>query len=103
MASYRIVCVTTAYPHRHIVGVGIGGTAAAPLQRLTIEQVGKRLDKGDRFYTVSASTGRESAVRKERCSRLGCDALTLVSADAMGDGSLDRVTVCPDPRAPSGR
>ncbi len=96
MASYRIVCIRTEYPHRHIVSVGVGGTATAPIQRLTLQQVCDRMAKGHRFYTVSAATGKEIDVRAERCQMLGCNTRTIASkTDGYGDNHLAKLTTCP--------
>jgi hypothetical protein len=94
MASYRIVCVTTEEPHRHIVDVGTGSRAGAPSWRWSVDEVRSALAAGDAFYTVSAS-GERAAVHPDTCSVAGCSVKTIRSAaDAGEDNDLDNLQTC---------
>jgi len=48
--------------HQRLVSVGIGGTAAAPGEILTVEQIRDAIAAGESFYTYSASTQRVAFV-----------------------------------------
>jgi hypothetical protein len=95
MGTYRIVCVTTVHPHRHLVTVGIGSSAASPTERITVTAARNRIDNGDTFYTQSP-TGVVANVRKDDCNIDGCDVKTLRStADATTENNLDNLAICP--------
>jgi hypothetical protein len=96
LATYRIVCVKTEYPHRHIVSVGVGGTAASPDQTVSVASVRSRIDSGDMFETCSPSTGKTAEVHKDTCKEADCSIQTIRSAsDAVADNNLDNLSVCP--------
>jgi hypothetical protein len=95
MAAYRIVCVETEHPHRHITQVGTGSDAGHANERWTVQQVRTALFNGDRFYTVSPSTGKTADVRPDDCPVTGCTVKTIRSkADAVPDNNLDNLRVC---------
>jgi hypothetical protein len=94
MATYRIVCVNTLHPHRHITHVGTGNDAGAN-EQWTVEQVRAALRNGHRFYTVSPSTGLTADVRADDCRINGCTVKTIRStADAVTDNNLDNLRIC---------
>jgi Protein of unknown function (DUF3892) len=96
MATYRIVCVKTEHPHRHIVSVGVGGTAGSPGETMSVATVRSKIDNGDTFETYSPSTRRTAGVRKDTCKEPGCTVATIRStADAVTDNNLDNLSVCP--------
>jgi len=95
MASYRIVCVSTEPPHRHIVDVGTGSRPGAPNWRWSVDEVRSALATGDSFYTASASTGERAAVTADDCTFIGCSVKTIRSAaDAVEDNNLDNLHTC---------
>jgi hypothetical protein len=99
MSTYRIVCVKTEHPHRHILSVGTGTDAAKPTETFTVTQVRDMLDKSDVFYTTD-SKGTIALVRKATCKKetnVGeCDVKTIKSAaDATKDNNLDNLATCP--------
>jgi Protein of unknown function (DUF3892) len=95
MASYRIVCVETEHPHRHILAVGTGDDPSSANSRWTVQQVRNALANGDRFYTVSPSTGLTADVKADDCNIGGCTVKTIRShADAVTDNNLDNLRVC---------
>ena len=96
--STRIVCVdrsttkTATGTHSHITGVGIGENEAIADAHLTVEAVRRRLDDGERFYTVSPSAGEEQDVAKLDCS---CGIKTIRSIhDDKTDDNLDSLRQC---------
>lgn len=100
----RIVCVTSGHhthrhianAHQHLVSIGIGGTAAAPGEILTVEQIRDAIAAGESFYTYSASTQRVSFVHSATCQVRGCNVETIRSnGDAVADNNLDNLAPCP--------
>jgi hypothetical protein len=95
MATYRIVCVTTRHPHRHIVEVGTGIDPDSPSRRWTVEEVRAAMADGDEFYTESRTTMRRAAVRADDCPFEDCTVKTLRSAaDAVVDNNLESLQTC---------
>jgi hypothetical protein len=99
MAGYRIVCVRTEHPHRHVVAVGTGDEPGVADWRWPLDEVRRALAAGDSFYTVSPTTGRCAGVRIDRCKAAGCAARTIRSAqDAVEDNQLESLPPCTEPR-----
>jgi hypothetical protein len=95
MASYRIVCVNKAHEHSHILSVGTGTTPDHWSRMWTVEEIIAAIRSGDRFYTVSPSTGKAADVRPMTCHVAGCLVVTLRSAsDAVTDNNLDNMPSC---------
>ncbi|HZM54489.1 MAG TPA: hypothetical protein VFC03_05625, partial [Acidimicrobiales bacterium] len=102
-APKRIVCVTTEQTHRHIVNahphvvsVGIGETANAPRETVTVERVRDAIAAGDSFYTYSPSAQKVAFVHNATCEVPGCKVETIRSdADAVADNNLDNLAICP--------
>jgi hypothetical protein len=95
VATYRIVCVNTEHPHRHITQVGTGSDPDQAANRWTVSQVRAALANGDRFYTVSPSTGKTADVRADDCRINGCTIKTIRSTpDAVTDNNLDNLRIC---------
>jgi hypothetical protein len=67
MSSFRIVCVNREYTHSHITLVGTGTKVDEYSRAWTVKEVRAALEAGDRFYTISASTGKEADVRADTC------------------------------------
>ena len=94
-SSFRIVCVTTEHPHRHIVDVGTGPDPARAETKRTLTEVRVAIRDGDRFYTVSPSTGTKAYVALDTCGISGCRVETIRSAaDADEDNNLDGMRTC---------
>jgi hypothetical protein len=94
MADHQIVCTELKYPtqHRHIVAVGVGTLAHKADARWTVDQVRSALARGDRFHTVSPSTGRVAYVEAYNCP---CGYRTIKSrADSVTDNNLDNLRAC---------
>jgi hypothetical protein len=95
MAAYQIVCVETEHPHRHITRVGTGTDPDSANKQWTVSEVRAALLDGDRFHTVSPSTGKTADVRADDCRINGCTVETIRSrADAVSDNNLDNLRVC---------
>jgi hypothetical protein len=95
MSSFRIVCVNREYTHSHITLVGTGTKVDEYSRAWTVKEVRAALEAGDRFYTISASTGKEADVRADTCHVAGCVVETIRStADAVTDNNLDNMIGC---------
>ena len=98
----RIVCVTrerthrhVANAHRHILSVGIGGTADAPRGTLTVKQIRDAIAAGESFYTYSSSQQKVTFVHSATCEVRGCRFETIRSdTDAVADNNLDNLDIC---------
>jgi hypothetical protein len=71
MATYRVVCVDTEHPHRHITHAFTGPAADSANKCWTVAEVRTAIVNGDTFYTVSTSTGKRAGVRLDDCRSLG--------------------------------
>lgn len=95
---YRVVCdnqvpVDQPKSHAHIVEVGTG-TAAQTYSRLwTVEEVIAAISRGDEFYTLSPSTGKEARIVIVACEVCGRQIIRS-SADAVTDNNLDNLPDC---------
>jgi hypothetical protein len=96
MSSYRIVCTEQSDPgsagHGHILAVGVGTDPTSATDRWTVAQVRMAIQDGDRFYTVSPSTGKVANVVRYDC---WCGIKTIRSTpDAVDDNNLDSLRLC---------
>jgi hypothetical protein len=95
MSDYRIVCVNTEHPHRHITHVGTGISASSYTQHWTVAEARNALARGDTFHTISPSTGKRADVHADTCDYANCDVKTLRSAaDHIADNNLDNLPSC---------
>ena len=96
MASYRIVCVSTLHPHRHITQVGVGTNSSQAEAMWSVEKVRSMIRDGHRFVTYSPSTGKHAEVRPDDYRKYaGCTIKTIRSAaDAVTDNNLDNMRAC---------
>jgi hypothetical protein len=95
MATRRIVCVETLYPHRHITHVGTGDEASHANTRWTVAEVRSALRNGHRFYTYSPSTSTTADVEPYDVWVNGRIFETIRSTpDAVTDNNLDNLRVC---------
>jgi len=94
MADYRIVCVNTEHPHRHITNVGTGNPAMAD-RMWTVAEVRAALAKGETFDTISPSTGKRAEVHADDCKEPDCTVKTIRSVgDTVTDNNLDNLRAC---------
>jgi hypothetical protein len=97
MAEYRIVCTLqspTCNPleSAHIVNVGTGDQQG--YSRLwTVSEVYVSMDLGNKFYTISPSSGKRANVYKYQCNKCGKPTLRSAS-DNKWDNNLDSLPVC---------
>lgn len=94
MADYQIVCTRksprTPAGHHHIVQVGLG-SGNTYSSTLTVLQVYQYINAGNRFYTVSPSTGKTALVYAYTC----CGIHTLRTGnDSVTDNNLDNLGNC---------
>ncbi len=94
----RIVCteqqpVGQPASHAHIVAVGIGASTDKATERMTLDQVLLAMRTGDTFYTQGPTSGKEAAVKPEKCSKCGRDIIKS-APDAVHDNNLDNLQFC---------
>jgi hypothetical protein len=95
MAAYQIICVEKEHPHRHITAVGIGVETRQAPTKLNVQQVRAAIRSGDRFYTVSPSTGKTADVLPDDVPVNGRIIETIRSTpDAVSDNNLDNMRAC---------
>lgn len=95
MAAHLITCVTTEFPHRHILKVGIGDNRGNTQRYLSVTDVRNQLDAGDTFETLSPSSGKRASVKKDTCKIDGCAVNTIRShSDVEKDNNLDNLKAC---------
>jgi hypothetical protein len=76
--------------HEHIVQVGLG-SGNHYNQRIGVSQVYVLMNQGNRFFTVSPSTGRRAVVEPWHC----CGIATLrTRPDIVADNNLDNLDAC---------
>ena len=91
----QIVCMTIEGPHRHVVRVGIGGTADNPEAIITVQDVQNAMDEGAFFYTVSPWTDDVAFVDKGSCAVPACPVETICSdSEAIADNTLHSLATC---------
>lgn len=91
----RIVCTTQSNPpavgHGHIIAVGTGTDPGAASARVEVDEVRRRIDLGELFYTQDAY-GNQARVEKFQC---WCGYKTIRSnADATTGNNLDSLRLC---------
>lgn len=95
MSTYRIVCVETQHPHRHVHHVGTGTDPGAATNRWDVMDVRAAIYRGNRFYTQSPSTGRTADVEAYDFHYNGQTIRTIRSTpDCVADNNLDNLRVC---------
>lgn len=96
--STRIVC-TTQEPsyaprtHAHIVAVGIGNNPNKADERLTLQQVLDRMDRGENFHTLGVTSGQRARVVPVACGVCG-HRIIRSTPDAVYDNNLDSLRTC---------
>jgi hypothetical protein len=93
--EYRIVCVETLYPHRHITHVGTGSDPDRASERWDVMNVRTALRHGDRFYTQDPMTGRTADVEPyDAYTGAGVVYTIRSTADAIPGNNLDNLRGC---------
>jgi hypothetical protein len=99
MAVHQVVCVnralTSSGPHHHITHLGLGN-GTGYYHRLTVTEVIAQLRSpyGDRYYTVSPTTGRQAAVIEGGCEVCGQRPYVRTTADGIHDNNLSQLNAC---------
>lgn len=95
MATYRIVCATKLYPHRHITEVGTGPDPSQASNRWSVTKVRNAIRNGDRFYTQDPRTGATADVEPYDAYVGGTVVHTIRSTpDATVGNNLDYMREC---------
>src|SRR5437764_725820 len=99
MATYQVVCVNTAQSansnHEHIVTLGLG-SGSTWYSRITVTEAITQLRNpwGDRYYTISPSTGARAEVIEGECERCGGRPYVRTTADGVRDNNLLSLGAC---------
>jgi hypothetical protein len=97
--EYEVVCVNKAQSpgssHEHITHLGLGGPTGYHT-RITVHEAiaNLRSPYGDRYYTISPSTGRRAAVIEGACEVCGTRPYVRTTADGVRDNNLSNLTYC---------
>lgn len=100
MATYRVVCVRRAQSgtnpsHHHLTHLGlqdISGRRSEITVQAAVNQV--RSQFGDRYYTISASTGARADVIGGECEACGQRPYVRTTADGIRDNNLSALSNC---------
>jgi hypothetical protein len=94
---YHVVCVnkTPSGSHEHITNLGLG-TPSAWNRRITVAEAIQNLRSptGDRYYTVSPTTGVEADVIEGGCETCGERPYVRTTADGIRDNNLSTLVFC---------
>lgn len=99
MAVHRVICTNQSAvgfdPHTHITHLGLG-TEAGWKQRITVAQALTQLRSvyGDRYYTVSPTTGLQTDVIEGGCEMCGQSSYVRTRADRARDNNLKALPTC---------
>ncbi len=90
-----ITCVNRSSTlfHQHVTRVGLGDALGYYRERISVEAVRTAIREGDRFYTVSPTTGKAALVEIYDCP--SCKTPTIRSAsDWVTDNNVDNISIC---------
>jgi len=96
---HRVICVNktrAALPScEHITHLGLGAESGF-YQRITIEEALRQLRNpfGDRYYTISPTTGVRAEVIEGGCELCGRGPYVRTTADGIRDNNLKSLTFC---------
>ena len=99
MAVHQITCMNTGRSsdgtHEHITWLGLG-TDAGYYERITVAQAIEQIRSpwGDRYFTVSPSTGLRANVVEGGCERCGQRPYVRTTSDGILDNNLSQVRLC---------
>ena len=99
MAEYQVTCVNMAPlsdgSHSHITHLGLGGSGGWR-NRITVSEAISQLRSpyGDRYYTVSPSTGRRADVIVGSCETCDQRPYVRTTADRTSDNNLLSLPNC---------
>ena len=94
---HRVICVNKgpSGTHEHITYLGLGDETGYH-QRVSVEEAIRQLRSpaGDRYYTISQTTGREANVIEGGCEVCGQRPYVRTTADGIRDNNLANLTYC---------
>ncbi len=94
---YQVICVNKgpAGTHEHITHLGLGNSTGWT-RRITVAEAITQLRSpfGDRYYTISPSTGREADVIEGGCEVCGQRPYVRTTADGIRDNNLSNLVFC---------
>jgi hypothetical protein len=97
--EHRVTCVNKAqhpgHNHPHITELGLGSDAGY-YRRVTVAEAitNLRSPYGDRYYTISPTTGRRANVVEGGCEACGMRPYVRTTADGILDNNLSNLTFC---------
>lgn len=95
--NHRVTCVNTgpAGTHDHITHLGLGNESGY-YSRVSVAHVITQLRSpwGDRYHTISPSTGRRAEVFEGTCETCGHRPYVRTTADGIADNNLRHLTFC---------
>ena len=99
MATYQVICVNKERSadgsHEHLSYLGLGSQAGWTDRITVLEAVRQlRLLAGDRYYTISPSTGARAEVVEGSCERCGQRPYVRTTADGIHDNNLSQLSIC---------
>ena len=94
---HKVICVNKgpAGTHEHITFLGLG-TGSTWDRRISVADaiIQLRSPFGDRYYTISPSTGREADVVDGGCEVCGHRPYIRTTADGIKDNNLSNLIFC---------
>lgn len=94
---YQVICINTgpAGAHDHIEFLGLGNETGWS-RRISVSDAVQQLRSpwGDRYYTISPSTGRQAEVVEGGCEVCGHRPYVRTTADGIRDNNLRSLTFC---------
>jgi hypothetical protein len=97
--EHRVICVNKTRgvlaSCEHITNLGLGDESGY-YQRITVDEVLRQIRNpfGDRYYTVSPTTGARAEVIEGQCEVCGGRPYVRTTADGIRDNNLNSLTLC---------
>jgi len=97
--EHQVTCVNKAPApgrlHEHITYLGLGTVAGYYTRTSVAEAIAQlRSPYGDRYYTISPTTGRRAEVIEGGCEMCGQTPYVRTTADGIHDNNLSALTFC---------
>jgi Protein of unknown function (DUF3892) len=92
--TYRIVCVETLYPHRHITHVGTGSEPSSANERWDVMGVRAAIRNGHRFYTMDSLGNTADVEPYDAYTPSGVVYTIRSTPDCTYGNNLDNLRVC---------
>jgi hypothetical protein len=95
--DHRVTCVNTtpAGTHHHITHLGLGNESTY-YRRITVAEAiqNLRTPLGDRYHTISPTTGARAEVIEAGCETCGQRPYVRTTADGIRDNNLRNLVFC---------